>query len=67
MEQLKELWDKLGEALFDKLYEQQAKVARLNEQVGYLDDENSRLKDKNKKLANLLRDAASHLDDNNSW
>lgn len=67
MEQLKELLDKLGEALLVKFQEQQDDIDILRNEISYLENEKNKLKDKNKKLANLLRDAASHLDDNNSW
>lgn len=67
MEQLKELWDKLGEALFVKFQEQQEDIDILKGKVSYLEVETNKQKDKNRKLASLLRDAASHLDDNNSW
>ena len=68
MEQLKELWDRLGEAMFVKFRDQQEDIDILKNHVSYLEDEKNKLKDKNKKLASLLRDAASHLeDDNNYW
>ena len=67
MEQFKELWDKLGEALLVKFQEQQEDIEILRSQISYLECEQNKLKGKNKKLSSLLRDAASYLDDNNSW
>lgn len=67
MERLKELWDKLGEQLFIKLQDQKEQIEFLSNEVCMLRDEQEKQKDKNNKLARILHDAASAIEDNQSW